>query len=130
MGEQGKTTREIDGRLFREIEAGPFTISSQAGRGYQSNPAEDLPHLEDYEAVEVAVFCPGRREPVDPTTLGLPEDLANRFPALTDGYAPSIAGFVPRGDLPRLREALIRAAMASPNAGYPPGRIGWAGRIV
>jgi hypothetical protein len=119
------TERTIEGRLFPHDVIGPFRLSAQGGKGYQSWPRADLPHLEDYDAVEVGIFsdCP---EPIDPSTLGLPTDLAELFPPIGK-VSPSLAGNVTRSKLARLRTALAAAATV-PGAGLPNGTLCWADR--
>jgi hypothetical protein len=121
------TARTLDGHLFPPDIIGPFRLSAQGGRGYQSWPRADLPYLEDYDQVEIAIFS-DRPEPVDPSTLGLPVDLAELFPPLGK-VVPSIAGNVSRSKLGRLRTALAEAAVV-PGAGLPNGTLCWAGRTA
>jgi hypothetical protein len=121
------TERDIDGRLFPAEEIGDWLLSAQADVGYQCSPVAFLPRLEDYDDVEVKIDGP-HGLPVDPTTLGLPEGIADKFTPLSEG-APSLGCHVTLAELDVIRRALLFAGM-NPNAGVPRGRFGWPGRTV
>lgn len=118
-----------DGRLFPSLPiGGGWEISAQADRmGYGCAPRARLPHLTEYDEVEVLIVGP--LPIVDPHNLDLPEDLAGHFPSLQEG-TPSIARNFPVARLGELQDAILNGAMRNPNLGIPPGSIGWSGAKV
>ena len=125
-----RTMAEAPGRLFpaRTWDAG-WSLSLQAdAAGYACAPRRRLDRLEDYAEVEALISGPFP-QPVDPTTLGLPEAVAARFTPLEPGGGPALGLNLTWAEVGALIAAIDRACL-SPNAGVPPGRIGWAGRDV
>jgi hypothetical protein len=121
---------EAPGRLFpaRTWDVG-WTLSLQAdAAGYACTPRRRLDRLEDYDTVEVMISGPFP-QPVDVTTLGLPEHLVAKFILLTDAFSVPLGLNLTWEDISELHTAIDRACV-TPNAGVPPGHIGWAGRDV
>ena len=100
------------GRLFppEEFTTG-WRLSAQADRfGYRCRPAEALRFLEDYDAVEVVIY--DRKGTVDPTDIGLPVEIAQKFDVTRDeetgAVETAIGRFITHHEL-----NLIRAHLAS-----------------
>jgi hypothetical protein len=124
-----RTCELAPGRLFPSEDFGNgWQMSAQADVGYQCEPRKFLPHLEDYESVEVKIDGPHGML-VDPTTLGLPEAIAAKFTPLDTSHCPSLGCCITHAELAVLRDVL-REAHLDPSAGIPPGRIGWANQTV
>lgn len=125
-----RTMSEAPGRLFppRARDTG-WSLSLQAdAAGYACAPRRRLDRLEDYAEVEVMISGPFR-QPVDPSTLGLPEPVLRKFTPLEPGDVVSLGLNLTWEDVATV-EAAIDLACQSPNAGVPPGVVGWAGREV
>lgn len=125
-----RTVKDALGRLFpaQEWDAG-WSLSLQAdGAGYACAPRRRLDRLEDYAQVEAMISGP-IAQPVDPSTLGLPDEVAAKFTPLEPGDVVALGCHLTWSDIAELRSAIDRACL-NPNAGVPPGRIGWAGRDV
>jgi len=122
------TTRsqpEAEGRLFPAEEIAGWQISAQADyAGYSCKPRETLPHLEDYEEVEVKLGAP-HGLPVDPTTLGLPPEIVAKFRRLSDDDGLHLGHNITQAELRQIRIAVMRAAARDPHAGVPRGIYGW-----
>lgn len=125
-----RTMSEAPGRLFpaRVWDAG-WSLSLQAdAAGYACAPRRRLDRLEDYAEVEALIAGPFP-QPVDPDALGLPEPVAAKFTPLEPGGGPALGLNLTWAEVGAVIRAIDRACL-SPNAGVPPGRIGWAGRQV
>lgn len=125
-----RTMAEAPGRLFpaRSWGAG-WSLSLQAdAAGYACAPKRRLDRLEDYARVEAKIDGPFP-QPVDPSTLGLPAEVAAKFTPLEPGSVVSL-GLNLTWEEVRAVKTAIDLACQSPNAGLPPGRVGWAGRDV
>lgn len=125
-----RTMSEAPGRLFppRTWDAG-WSLSVQAdAAGYACAPRRRLDRLEAYREVEVMISGPFP-QPVDPTALDLPDAVLSKFTPLEPGSVVSL-GLNLTWDEVRAVEAAIDRACQNPNAGVPPGRVGWAGRDV
>jgi hypothetical protein len=125
-----RTMSEAPGRLFppRTWDAG-WSLSLQAdAAGYACAPKRRLERLEDYREVEAKIDGPFP-QPVDVSTLGLPEAVVAKFTPLTDGCGVPL-GLNLSWDEVRAIEIAINRACLSPNAGVPRGLIGWAERDV
>ena len=125
-----RTMSEAPGRLFPpRIWGGGWSLSIQAdAAGYACDPKRRLDRLEDYQTVEVRISGPFA-QPVDVSTLGLPEALAAKFPPLTDGWGVPLGLNLSWDEVDALHAAIDQACL-SPNAGVPRGVVGWAGRDV
>lgn len=123
-----KRTLRLEGHLFPPEDIGEgWTMSIQGSRGHLCEPRADLPVLEDYDLVEVAISRSGAgMPPVDAATLGLPDDLARRFSRPEPYQHNAIAGHLSWEDVARVRASLLDA-IRNPNAGIPRGWVGWAG---
>jgi hypothetical protein len=120
------TPRSLDGRLFpaQEWDTG-WQLSLQADKaGYQCAPKDHRDHLEEYDEVEAVIYGPEGML-TDPATLGLPQDLVDKFTPL-EAHTPAIGCNLTWKDVDTLVGALNQAGM-SPNAGVPRGILGWAG---
>jgi hypothetical protein len=118
------TRRTVEGRLFpsRKFDGG-WSISLQGDKaGYQCFPRCAFDTLEEYDAVEAAIYGPFPHT-VDIRTLGLPGSITSKFPDIDSGH-PCIGG-----NLNWAEVALIETALASiadiPGAGIPKGVVGW-----
>lgn len=118
------TTRSVDGRLFGVREkAGGWYLSIQADKaGYGCDPRADLPHLEDYNEVEVRIGGPFEG-PIGYRELGLPQEIVGKF--AEDGCARNLTW-----DEVNLIEDILAIAAEDPHAGVPRGRAGWSRRDV
>lgn len=119
------TNRIINDRLFPSItwDHG-WSLSLQADRaGYQCVPAERFDTLEEYTAVEGIIYGPFAGS-VDPFTLGLPDNVANKFVPL-EVASPSIGCKLTWDDVEAIKQAILQASL-NPNAGVPRGVFGWA----
>lgn len=123
------TRRTIDDRLFEpEYFSGGWSISIQADyAGYQCSPQRRLDTLEQYDAVEVVIYGP-EHWAVDPTTMGLPENIAQKFTEVDVG-CPSIGCHITHEELAVIRD-VISKVMMHPNAGVPRGNVVWQGADV
>lgn len=125
-----RTMSGAPGRLFppRTWDTG-WALSLQAdAAGYACAPRRRLDRLEDYTEVEAMISGPFP-QPVDPATLGLPEAVLAKFTRLEPGGGPALGLNLTQDEVGGLVAAIDRACL-SPNAGVPPGRIGWSGRDV
>ena len=124
-----RTAKDVEGRLFPHEEfPNGWALSLQADNlGYACSPKERLDVLEDYATVEARITGPFPHE-VDPRTIGLPAEVAEKF---TDIYESGVAlGLnMTWADVEALRKAILMTGMA-PNAGIPKGVVGWSGRKV
>lgn len=124
-----RTAKDAEGRLFPHEEfPNGWTLSLQADDlGYACSPKERLDVLEGYATVEARITGPFPHE-VDPRTIGLPDEVADKF---TDLYASGVSlGLdLTWEDVEILRKAILMTGM-NPNAGIPKGIVGWSGRKV
>lgn len=119
------TTRTLEGRLFpaRKFPGG-WSISIQADKvGYACHPRRTLETIEEYDAVEVALYGPFPHV-VDVTTLGLPLSITSKFHDIEKGQ-PCIGANLSWSEV-ALLEAAVLAAALEPWAGIPKGRVGWS----
>lgn len=125
-----RTMSEAPGRLFpaRVWDTG-WSLSLQAdAAGYACDPRRRLDRLEDYTQVEAKIDGPFP-QPVDVSTLNLPQAVVAKFTPLTDGWSVALGLNLSWDDV-RAIELAIDLACLNPNAGVPRGGIGWAERDV
>lgn len=124
-----RTLVGAEGRLFpaQSWQHG-WHLSLQAdASGYRCRPLKRLDRLEDYLTVEAVIRGPFP-EPVDPSTLDLPAETADKFVPIETSQ-PSIGCNLTWTDVEAVRDAILRASL-NPNAGIPRGSVGWSGRSV
>lgn len=126
-----RTMSEAPGRLFPErLWDSGWSLSLQAdAAGYACSPRRRLERLEDYETVEAMIAGPFRQS-VDPRALDLlPGPVLDKFTCPGPGNGPALGLDLTWDDVACLVKAIDRACL-NPNAGIPPGNLGWAGLDV
>lgn len=118
-----RTHPEAPGRLFPSEEfGGGWSLSAQGDAvGYRCRPAARLDSLESYEAVEVVLYSPDGL--LDPSAIGLPEDVAAKFGVGRAGGEVEwqVGSFLTQDDLNavRLRMAELAGAPRAPAPRLP-----------